>query len=808
MKTQRRRGFTVVELVVVIAIIAVLAAVLIPTFTSIIKKANDSAYLQERTNQQIADLAEKVEKINYFTWEDFEKKLAEELAKVGSTDTEAIQKAVDAAIAKYSDSSQTGNTGLTETQVKKIVEEAMKGQLTTAQVEAIVRQVLSGTTVSEETIRTIVNNAVKGMSTTGVTKAQVADAVKAAISGTIAVNGEQLEAAVKKALEAFGVSTITDQQVEDIVSNLKNVIMINDEPGFSAATDTGSYAINEDDANKVYYLVTEVALESFTITGSTDETTIIIDAPNIKDVTIEGNAKVLRVLRTADESTHIKGTVTTLEVNSGRVVIEAGATVGTIKAAPAKQATVTIVLENGSKVTDLNSEFQYYAGTNDYIKIIDNGATVGNSFITSSSAVTTSTTTNVVLSGSAFVDTTTDTLKVKNESGVDAQIKVIDAENNETTYTTNGQSSNLTLFAGGSGTEADPWIVTNADQIRNIGNHSTDSENHYWKVKDGITEIDCNNWVSVDIKGSFDGNNVTFNNLSATLFGTVSSQTGKENTIKNFTVNAQVILDDWNSVVVYYNAAKNTTYENITVHGYLEGATGVATYIQFGSTNAVINFKNCESDLTIVATSGCACGFIAHPYGATSVNLINSHYNGSMSTVYDSHNNNCYVNGNYFTGVTFDEASQRSDVQWDGGYNGHYHYLAEGKTSNLTTKTGTLPENIGDVIVTTAEAGASRAIISIIISPNDVNETGCYTQTFITEAAIKNGSFSSDDIKYFNVRVNPDGITESGIHGNNFDIVGDRWGHTLGGNTFVKVTQYDTLGNVICVTTYNFNDAD
>ncbi len=44
---KNRKGFTITELVIVIAVIAILAAVLIPTFSSIIKKANDSAALQE-----------------------------------------------------------------------------------------------------------------------------------------------------------------------------------------------------------------------------------------------------------------------------------------------------------------------------------------------------------------------------------------------------------------------------------------------------------------------------------------------------------------------------------------------------------------------------------------------------------------------------------------------------------------------------------------------------------------------------------------------------------------------------------------
>ena len=44
---KNRKGFTITELVIVIAVIAILAAVLIPTFGGIVNKANDSADLQE-----------------------------------------------------------------------------------------------------------------------------------------------------------------------------------------------------------------------------------------------------------------------------------------------------------------------------------------------------------------------------------------------------------------------------------------------------------------------------------------------------------------------------------------------------------------------------------------------------------------------------------------------------------------------------------------------------------------------------------------------------------------------------------------
>ena len=45
-KKNNRKGFTTVELVIVIAVIAILATVLIPTFSNLVNNANDSAALQ------------------------------------------------------------------------------------------------------------------------------------------------------------------------------------------------------------------------------------------------------------------------------------------------------------------------------------------------------------------------------------------------------------------------------------------------------------------------------------------------------------------------------------------------------------------------------------------------------------------------------------------------------------------------------------------------------------------------------------------------------------------------------------------
>ena len=50
MKKNNKKGFTIVELVIVIAVIAILSAVLIPTFGGIVDQANESSRDQKAKN--------------------------------------------------------------------------------------------------------------------------------------------------------------------------------------------------------------------------------------------------------------------------------------------------------------------------------------------------------------------------------------------------------------------------------------------------------------------------------------------------------------------------------------------------------------------------------------------------------------------------------------------------------------------------------------------------------------------------------------------------------------------------------------
>lgn len=64
MLKKMKKAFTITELVIVIAVIAILAAVLIPTFTTVVNKANESAAMQEAKSEWTTCSAEIVTTVN------------------------------------------------------------------------------------------------------------------------------------------------------------------------------------------------------------------------------------------------------------------------------------------------------------------------------------------------------------------------------------------------------------------------------------------------------------------------------------------------------------------------------------------------------------------------------------------------------------------------------------------------------------------------------------------------------------------------------------------------------------------------
>ncbi len=378
-----------------------------------------------------------------------------------------------------------------------------------------------------------------------------------------------------------------------------------------------------------------------------------------------------------------------------------------------------------------------------------------------------------------------------------------------------------TLFAGGFGTETAPYLVEDRTQFENI---SRIADYSYYKWV-GESVVDASNWSKTNtLVGSFDGNGVKFNNIDCALFSSVwngtesghpSADTVNEYAISNLTVNANIVRESWTSAVVYTAGVHNLVMKNVTVNGYIEGSAGVASFICFGAGNyateadgwcydGIIKFINCKSDATIVAKSGNAVGFIAHAMTKTSnarVELVDSDFNGILSA---PSNASCkYINGNWINATIVDDQSEdKNGVVYNSKNNG-YTYIATGKVGSFTIEQGVLPESIGDAFVVDAKAGATKATISLIVSPNP----GCFTQTCLSEEVdVVNGKVVSNEVRYFNIRINASGITDGGINGNNFDIVNSLYNGELGANTVVRITQYSTNGDILGIINISFGD--
>ena len=226
---RNKKGFTLVELVIVIAVIAILAGVMIGTFASVVKKANESRKAQEmaaaKTEQTANDVIEKLSNSNWLGWEDFEEKLATRLTKAyqdakSDVPVGAIQDAVKGAVAKYFAEHANENTGLTEEQVKYIVETAVAKNayvgVTEAQVKAIVNAAVSGTsTLTKSQVQAIVDAAqARNLTLAQVSKA-IADATKDfAKTDDISASADK----ILEAVNAVSSKALTEKQVKDIIN--------------------------------------------------------------------------------------------------------------------------------------------------------------------------------------------------------------------------------------------------------------------------------------------------------------------------------------------------------------------------------------------------------------------------------------------------------------------------------------------------------------------------------------------------------------------------------------------------------------
>ncbi|MBQ4049944.1 MAG: type II secretion system protein [Clostridia bacterium] len=202
-----------------------------------------------------------------------------------------------------------------------------------------------------------------------------------------------------------------------------------------------------------------------------------------------------------------------------------------------------------------------------------------------------------------------------------------------------------TLFAGGIGTEADPYLIADVEDLVNITT-TYEKDYTYYKVANGVSEIDCAELPRgiIKLRGSFDGNGVKFVNLPHHLFRTVGYQNqNDEIVLQNFDATFNATSD---AAVVrnIFNSGK-TTFKNINVHGYIEGNYNMGSFYNYGTANFddlgasyTVEFINSKSDATLVCTTGNTIGgMLGHGYEGSGNTLTinmdaNSKYTGTMYT--------------------------------------------------------------------------------------------------------------------------------------------------------------------------------
>jgi len=173
----------------------------------------------------------------------------------------------------------------------------------------------------------------------------------------------------------------------------------------------------------------------------------------------------------------------------------------------------------------------------------------------------------------------------------------------------------LAEFAGGTGTENDPYLIENKEQLRNIDNHIT--EGSYFELIDNI-DLAGEIWEPLgdtSFAGYVDGKGFEINNLkiddtigkySIGLFFDLDGVGVVKNIVFN---NPEIINPGAGRIGVLSGWGYNDGIENIRVYnGYLEGSNDFAVGGIVGT--GPVDITNCHFEGTVINRS-LAGGIIA-----------------------------------------------------------------------------------------------------------------------------------------------------------------------------------------------------
>ena len=382
---RNKKGFTLVELVIVIAVIAILAGVMIGTFASVVKKAKKSAEQQEMAaakQEQVAnDVIEKLNNGSWLGWTDFEEKLAKALADVNPNTpalTEAsIKAAVAAALNEYAaahPNTDKPNTGLTEQQVKYIIENALSGQLTAEQVKAIVNSAVSSTsTLTKSQVQAIVDAAVGKTISAKDVKDVVDEVIKANKLGTSTLTIEQIETLIN----SKNYSTLTEKQVESIIKDLLKDYSVSSKEVASTADIKTALGEAPKGATIVVKLTDKLTVDASDALEITKNMVIDLNGKNVETTGVDAIKVASGVTVTFSGDGEVKGDIRPLAVDKGgNVVINGGTFTGGKTATDGNYGAI----KNGGMMTinggtfNVNADGQYIVyGFDDSTTVINGG---------------------------------------------------------------------------------------------------------------------------------------------------------------------------------------------------------------------------------------------------------------------------------------------------------------------------------------------------------------------------------------------------------------------------------------------------
>lgn len=190
------------------------------------------------------------------------------------------------------------------------------------------------------------------------------------------------------------------------------------------------------------------------------------------------------------------------------------------------------------------------------------------------------------------------------------------------------------LFSGGMGTKIEPYLIADKEQFQKI----TDMYDKYayYRIKDGVSEIDCSDWTSVKLFGSFDGNGVKLKGINQKLFyyvgklpstkeaaGVLDNWDTTPVVLKNFEANfnLEADLDAAAGMIYQINGNNTTTFDNVTISGRIAGGSNSGAFFTYTGPNyydqevsgmkqkVVVNNSLVTAELTSTAGVGVIAGY-------------------------------------------------------------------------------------------------------------------------------------------------------------------------------------------------------